>query len=53
MKITLKERKKFAELGRKGGKATAKKYGSAYMRELGIRGRKKRYEKEDNKLKEK
>lgn len=61
---TLQKRKKFAELGRKGGESTAQKYGSDHMREIGLRGLEKRYKKKlrkapagrrapDNKPKEK
>lgn len=38
-------KKKMTELGRKGGSATAKKHGSAYMREIGLRGLAKRFNK--------
>lgn len=34
-----------AELGRLGGKATAKKHGADYMRKIGLRGLEKRYKK--------
>lgn len=30
-------------LGSKGGKATAEKHGSSYMREIGLKGLEKRY----------
>ena len=35
----------FADLGRIGGKSTARKYGSEYMRKIGLKGLSKRYNK--------
>jgi hypothetical protein len=39
----LKEKMKL--LGSKGGRATAEKHGSAYMRQIGLKGLAKRYKK--------
>jgi hypothetical protein len=37
------EKEKMKLLGSKGGRATAEKHGSAYMREIGLKGLDKRY----------
>ena len=44
-KITKKESEAFAFVGRRGGKATFKKYGKGHMSEIGKRGAEKRWAK--------
>ena len=43
------EKEKMKLLGSKGGRATAEKHGSAYMREIGLKGLAKRYAKKRKK----